>query len=73
MARFPEAVGGQRGAIRGRSFDHLALGCSAALGFIHTGHHRSFVYDIADLYKAELSITSENTLITLADAIASFC
>lgn len=34
----------------------VALGCSSALGFIHTGHHRSFVYDIADLYKAELSI-----------------
>jgi hypothetical protein len=28
----------------------VALGCSAALGFMHTGHHRSFVYDIADLY-----------------------
>jgi len=34
----------------------VALGCSPALGFIHTGHHRSFVFDIADLYKAELSI-----------------
>ena len=34
----------------------VALGCSAALGFIHTGHNRSFVYDIADLYKAEYSI-----------------
>lgn len=34
----------------------VALGCSPALGFIHTGHHRSFVYDIADLYKAELTI-----------------
>jgi CRISPR-associated protein Cas1 len=34
----------------------VALGCSPALGFIHTGHHRSFVYDIADLYKAEMSI-----------------
>ncbi|MGV7354127.1 type I-E CRISPR-associated endonuclease Cas1e [Mycobacterium kansasii] len=34
----------------------VALGCSAALGFVHTGHHRSFVYDIADLYKAESSI-----------------
>ena len=33
-----------------------ALGCSAGLGFIHTGHERSFVYDIADLYKAELTI-----------------
>jgi CRISPR-associated protein Cas1 len=26
------------------------------LGFVHTGHDRSFVYDIADLYKAELTI-----------------
>lgn len=34
----------------------VGLGCSPALGFVHTGHHRSFVYDIADLYKAELSI-----------------
>lgn len=34
----------------------VALGCSPALGFIHTGHQRSFVYDIADLYKTELSI-----------------
>lgn len=34
----------------------VALGCSPALGFIHTGHQRSFVYDIADLYKADFSI-----------------
>ncbi|QRP46028.1 type I-E CRISPR-associated endonuclease Cas1e [Amycolatopsis sp. FDAARGOS 1241] len=34
----------------------VALGCSPALGFVHTGHHRSFVYDIADLYKADLTI-----------------
>jgi CRISPR-associated protein Cas1 len=34
----------------------VALGCSPGLGFIHTGHDRSFVYDIADLYKAELAI-----------------
>lgn len=33
-----------------------SLGCSPGLGFVHTGHERSFVYDIADLYKAELSI-----------------
>lgn len=33
-----------------------ALGCSPGLGFVHTGHERSFVYDIADLYKAEASI-----------------
>lgn len=34
----------------------MALGCSAGLGFIHVGHERSFVYDIADLYKAEITI-----------------
>ncbi len=34
----------------------VALGCSPGLGFIHFGHDRSFVYDIADLYKAEISI-----------------
>jgi len=33
-----------------------ALGCSPGLGFVHTGHERSFVYDIADLYKADLTI-----------------
>lgn len=34
----------------------VALGCSPGLGFVHVGHDRSFVYDIADLYKAELTI-----------------
>lgn len=34
----------------------VALGCSPGLGFIHTGHERSFVYDIADLYKAQVTI-----------------
>ncbi len=34
----------------------VALGCSPGLGFVHVGHERSFVYDIADLYKADLSI-----------------
>jgi CRISPR-associated protein Cas1 len=38
---------------------HAALvsaGYSAALGFIHTGKMLSFVYDIADLYKTELTV-----------------
>ena len=26
------------------------------LGFVHTGHDQSFVYDIADLYKAQYTI-----------------
>ncbi|WP_347957274.1 type I-E CRISPR-associated endonuclease Cas1e [Gordonia aichiensis] len=34
----------------------VALGCSPGLGFVHTGHDRSFVYDVADLYKAEITI-----------------
>ena len=34
----------------------VSIGCSPALGFVHTGHERSFVYDVADLYKAEVSI-----------------
>ncbi|MBR6407355.1 MAG: type I-E CRISPR-associated endonuclease Cas1 [Clostridia bacterium] len=34
----------------------FALGCSPGLGFVHVGHENSFVYDIADLYKAEIVI-----------------
>lgn len=34
----------------------VGLGCAPGLGFVHTGHHRSFVYDVADLYKADLTI-----------------
>lgn len=34
----------------------VSLGASAGLGFIHHGHERAFVYDIADLYKAQTSI-----------------
>ena len=34
----------------------VAIGCSAGLGFVHIGHENSFVYDIADLYKAETTI-----------------
>lgn len=33
-----------------------ALGCSPGLGFVHVGHECSFVYDAADLYKAETTI-----------------
>jgi CRISPR-associated protein Cas1 len=38
---------------------HAAIvsgGYSPALGFIHTGKQLSFVYDIADLYKAQITI-----------------
>ncbi|MFE9426465.1 type I-E CRISPR-associated endonuclease Cas1e [Kitasatospora sp. NPDC006697] len=34
----------------------VALGCSPALGFVHSGNQQAFVYDVADLYKAELTI-----------------
>jgi CRISPR-associated protein Cas1 len=34
----------------------VSAGYSPAIGFIHTGKMLSFVYDIADLYKAELTI-----------------
>jgi CRISP-associated protein Cas1 len=34
----------------------LALGCSPALGYVHNGNQQAFVYDIADLYKADLTI-----------------
>lgn len=35
-----------------------ALGFVPALGVVHTGTDRSFVYDIADLYKADISISA---------------
>lgn len=34
----------------------VALGCSPGLGFIHTGHVRSFVFDVADLYKVAIAV-----------------
>jgi CRISPR-associated protein Cas1 len=34
----------------------LGLGCSPALGFVHSGKQHAFVYDIADLYKARHTI-----------------
>lgn len=34
----------------------VSAGYSPAIGFIHTGKQLSFVYDIADLYKVELTI-----------------
>ncbi|PWG00480.1 type I-E CRISPR-associated endonuclease Cas1e [Levilactobacillus bambusae] len=44
-------------ALYGLSYSVIvALGVSAGLGFVHTGHDLAFVYDFADLYKAEVSI-----------------
>lgn len=34
----------------------VAAGYSPALGFIHTGKQLSFVYDVADLYKVEMTV-----------------
>ena len=34
----------------------VAFGISPGLGVVHTGHDMSFVYDIADLYKTEVTI-----------------
>lgn len=44
----------------------VSMGCSPGLGFVHTGHERSFVYDMADLYKTEVTIP-------IAFKIASEC
>ncbi len=35
-----------------------ALGCSPGLGIVHSGNPRSFVYDIADLYKADIAVAA---------------
>ncbi|MCI9887754.1 type I-E CRISPR-associated endonuclease Cas1 [Micrococcales bacterium 31B] len=48
----------------------VALGCAPGLGFVHTGHYRSFVYDIADLYKAEVTIPLAFRLAAETDAAA---
>jgi CRISPR-associated protein Cas1 len=34
----------------------VSCGFSPALGFVHTGHMTSFVFDIADLYKTDISV-----------------
>ena len=36
----------------------VAVGYSPAIGFIHTGKMLSFVYDVADLYKTEITISA---------------
>ena len=44
-------------ALYGLSYSVVAaLGLSPGLGFIHTGHALSFIYDFSDLYKADYSI-----------------
>ncbi|MGK5551222.1 type I-E CRISPR-associated endonuclease Cas1e [Actinomadura kijaniata] len=34
----------------------IALGCSPALGFVHSGTQMAFVYDIADLFKMKVTV-----------------
>jgi CRISPR-associated endonuclease Cas1 len=46
----------------------VALGCSPGLGFVHTGTDRAFVYDVADLYKADVTIpVAFETVASLGD------
>lgn len=47
----------------------VSLGCSPGLGFVHVGHARSFVFDVADLYKAELAIPVAFEVASEADTI----
>lgn len=49
-----------------------AVGCSPGLGFVHTGNDRSFVYDIADLYKAETSIPVAFDAVAAAERSGDF-
>jgi CRISP-associated protein Cas1 len=46
----------------------VSAGFSPALGFIHTGKMLSFVYDIADLYKTEISIPAAFAAVKESDA-----
>lgn len=45
----------------------LALGCSPALGFVHSGTQHAFVYDVADLDKAKVTAPLAFSLSTSAD------
>lgn len=46
----------------------VALGCSPGLGFVHTGHDRSFVYDVADLYKSAVTVPIAFQTVSRLDA-----
>ncbi len=47
------------------------MGFIPALGVIHTGTDRSFVYDIADLYKAEIAIPAAFDAVASAEGLPS--
>jgi len=52
-----QALSAAHAALYGLVYSAIAaLGMAAGLGFVHTGHELSFVYDIADLYKAEITV-----------------
>ena len=52
-----QALSASNVALYGLAYSAVtAMGMAAGLGFIHTGHDLSFVYDVADLYKAEITI-----------------
>lgn len=45
----------------------VSIGLAPGLGFIHVNHELSFVYDIADLYKASISILVAFEVVSQAD------
>ncbi|MDD5922748.1 MAG: type I-E CRISPR-associated endonuclease Cas1e [Eubacteriales bacterium] len=52
-----QALSAANVALYGLAYSAItAMGMATGLGFVHTGHDLSFVYDIADLYKAEITI-----------------
>ena len=56
----------------------LASGYSPGIGFIHTGKQLSFVYDIADFYKVDITIPiafqmAEEPVATLERAVRHAC
>lgn len=52
-----QALSSANVALYGMAYSAItAMGMSTGLGFVHTGHDLSFVYDVADLYKTEITI-----------------
>jgi CRISPR-associated protein Cas1 len=52
-----QALSAANVALYGLAYSAIAaMGLASGLGFVHTGHDLSFVYDIADLYKAEFTV-----------------
>ncbi|NBU65458.1 MAG: type I-E CRISPR-associated endonuclease Cas1, partial [Chloroflexia bacterium] len=46
----------------------VSLGMTGGLGFVHHGQQRSFVYDMADLYKATVSLPIAFAAVAQSDA-----